>query len=293
MIEAVENNDLDTIVEMLNNGTNINEQYGFGWTALMEACSDDNIEIAKCLLQRRADPNIISVDGDTALMIAVRGGNLDITKLLLEKGALINVQDNRGTTPLMFAVTNNDLDIVKYLIQHGSDVNIKDKNSNTALILSMKKSVSFDITKYLIQQGANVTYKRCQNILDIFYYEYKKDYERNSDNDDDIDKIKYLKQIMLVQKGIKSGREQSMLQRVSNKKNLPLNITDNIRKYLAFGKRKRKIRKISNKQKPIPSAVKKQAKKYKVKITRKLNGKRVYKKLSVIKKQIKQKKMKK
>ena len=84
-----------------------------GWTALMLACEQDNIEVVKILLEHNAGievqtlvaivtmmymQNLISIiiiiictqDGWTAVMIACVNGHLDIVHVLVEKQANVN-----------------------------------------------------------------------------------------------------------------------------------------------------------------------------------------------------------
>ncbi|RXJ93316.1 hypothetical protein CRV00_11725 [Malaciobacter molluscorum] len=77
--------------------------------------------------------NINNVDtlGYTPLHIAVRNNNIEIAKLLIDNGATLDKKDNFKDTALLDAVKNNYVDMSKLLICNGANINIKDKKSLT------------------------------------------------------------------------------------------------------------------------------------------------------------------
>jgi hypothetical protein len=75
---------------------NINAQDEIGATRLSWAASDDDVEEARRLLSRGADPNIPEVNGITPLMDAASGGNTEMVEVLLAGGADIHVLDKFG-----------------------------------------------------------------------------------------------------------------------------------------------------------------------------------------------------
>lgn len=85
----------------------------------------DVYEVKKLLNQGLEVDTKLECDQSTLLMEAVSNEDLDMVKLLVERGADINaVNDNlAGWTPLMFAVNEGNLEIVEYLIDKGADIN--------------------------------------------------------------------------------------------------------------------------------------------------------------------------
>ena len=69
---------------------NINKQDGQGWTALIHAVCNNQIDIAKNLLEKGCDSNITAKNLNTALTYASEKGNTEIVKLLLTFGSLID-----------------------------------------------------------------------------------------------------------------------------------------------------------------------------------------------------------
>src|SRR3989339_1517249 len=86
---------IEKIKELINDKeTDINAigEYGMNiftidFTALMIAVENGYTEIVKCLLDKGADPNLITSCNYTALMRAALHGHTDIVKILLDKGA--------------------------------------------------------------------------------------------------------------------------------------------------------------------------------------------------------------
>ena len=115
ILNAVFNNDIETIKTYINNGGDVNAKTECGNTALMLAC---DAEIAKLLLDAGADVNAKNQYGSTALM---RAYNVKIAKLLLDAGADINAKNQWNETALMWAKNGPfKCEIAKLLESHGA-----------------------------------------------------------------------------------------------------------------------------------------------------------------------------
>ncbi len=92
----------------------INQQDNWGYSALMDACSQGNFAIAVMLINNGADVNLKSKNGFTALMGAVSENNYELVKLLLDNNANRDVAIN-GITPLMEAQSQKNIKMVELL----------------------------------------------------------------------------------------------------------------------------------------------------------------------------------
>jgi ankyrin repeat protein len=72
-------------------------------TPLQNAAASRHTDVARLLLENKADPNARDFSGETALGIAVECDEPDMVKLLLENKADPNARDNAGATPLDYA----------------------------------------------------------------------------------------------------------------------------------------------------------------------------------------------
>ena len=126
---------MDTIELLLKHRANINDKSVFGYTALMNACSEkNNLDTIELLLEHRANINDKNNDGNTALLFASRIENdLDTIELLLKNGASINDKNNYGDTALLFACRNNRIKTILLLLDNGANQDIIDEDDKNAL----------------------------------------------------------------------------------------------------------------------------------------------------------------
>src|SRR5215475_4165873 len=108
-------------------------------TALMRAAFAADLELMKLLLERGADPTIVSRDGETMVSAAAglafihgyhRGKSpeerLQVVELFVQLGNDVNQADDYGITPLMAAGNYGDVAIIQYLMDAGADLGAHD-----------------------------------------------------------------------------------------------------------------------------------------------------------------------
>jgi len=120
-------NKIEVFNEFLEAGMSVNSRDDMGVPMLNIACRNDNFEFVEMLLDLGAELDASSDDrGYTAVMDAVWRGNEKITKFLIEKGADLNTISKEGQSNLVLAVGADRLNIVKLLAENGSDPDVKD-----------------------------------------------------------------------------------------------------------------------------------------------------------------------
>ena len=78
---------------LVTSGANVNHKSKSGWTALMVAALESDIDVVKILLESGADVNAVSIrNGWSALVSAIVGNHHACVKLLIDSGADVNVQ---------------------------------------------------------------------------------------------------------------------------------------------------------------------------------------------------------
>ena len=86
IFEAIGNNNINRVKELLESGVDVNSQTEYGDTPLHVACEKNKIEIVKLLLQNsNIDVNVEDEYGNTPLYIACEKNYIEIVKLLLAK----------------------------------------------------------------------------------------------------------------------------------------------------------------------------------------------------------------
>ena len=108
-------------------------------TALMRAAFAADLELVQLLLERGADPTIVSRDGET--MVSAAAGlafihgyhrdkspeeRLQVVRRFVQLGNDVNQADDYGITPLMAAGNYGDVAIIQYLIDAGADLGAHD-----------------------------------------------------------------------------------------------------------------------------------------------------------------------
>jgi ankyrin repeat protein len=104
-------------------------------TSLMRAAFAGDLELVTLLLERGADPSVISSDGETILEAAAGLGfipdyhrtfppedRLQVVRRFVELGNDVNHADDYGITPLMAAGNLGDTALIQYLVDQGADL---------------------------------------------------------------------------------------------------------------------------------------------------------------------------
>lgn len=124
---------------LLDRAADVNVIDKTGRTALMY----NSIEIAECMLEQYGyDVGADNKDVYNALTYSKEKNNIEIAKMLLEKNANIDVVDERGYTALMYAAEHDNIEIVKLLLKKKANINLVNKNGLTAFEIAKKHGYS-------------------------------------------------------------------------------------------------------------------------------------------------------
>ncbi len=110
-------------------------------------------------LRRPQEQPVISLSLDpkdilnSSFRIAAREGRVDDMRKLLEKGANIDSQSDQGETALIYASRNCSIPVVQFLLEHKADPNLKNRLERTALIYAAMGEC-FPVVKLLTQDGS-------------------------------------------------------------------------------------------------------------------------------------------
>jgi ankyrin repeat protein len=134
LIIATEENRVDQVEILLRKGHDINESDDCGWTPLMKAALNGNLNIIQLLLQHGANTELVDSGGYTAMLLAASNNHHHVVEALLNKGTSINHQElTRGWTALIWAAKRGHAETVELLLSHRADRKITDFSGKTAL----------------------------------------------------------------------------------------------------------------------------------------------------------------
>jgi ankyrin repeat protein len=133
----------------------INAQDAKGFTPLIIAVYNHQVEVTAVLLENEADVNVQDFSGNTALMGTCFKGYADLAEKLLEAGADVNIRNGQGAPALTFAATFGQLEIAEKLMQKGAVIDFQDARGKTPLDharLQENDAMVALIEKYISQQ---------------------------------------------------------------------------------------------------------------------------------------------
>ena len=119
-------------------------------------------ELAKYLIDKGADVNVVNIYGETPLMMALHNDLDEIANMLLSKKEIdVTIQDEEGYTALHYVASCTDkvfLPIMRKIIKKGGNVNARSENGYTPLHEAINNH-NIKFAEMLIKNGANVNAK--------------------------------------------------------------------------------------------------------------------------------------
>ena len=164
LLDLENKNQTTTTTECYTNCVKVLKEYGAdvnietnGWTPLMVASLDGNVETVKVLLEAGAGTNTTTGMGWTPLITAVVGDQCDCARILIKAGADVNIEVtvgiavlNHKKNALGFAVDIGNIKMVKLLLLSGTRL----------LGLKMANPVNSKIARLLIAAGYSNSKRR-------------------------------------------------------------------------------------------------------------------------------------
>lgn len=142
--KAAKTNDVKTLQELLEKGTDVDIKTIYGVTALMYAVDKENAEAVEFLLRNKANPNNKdSFYGMSIFSMSIYKGNQRIIKALIENGLDISTED-----PLVMASRQGLAEIVQLLVEKGAPGTDKAlinsiKNKDTSMVAYLLENIKF------------------------------------------------------------------------------------------------------------------------------------------------------
>ena len=124
LMTAARTGTLPIVQAILDHGADVNAATAeTRSTALMWALAAPHRDIARLLLDRGADPTRATTPGFTPLMFAARNGDIEMADALIAAGVDVNTTGDDGTHVLPFAIVSGQPQFAQFLLDQGADPN--------------------------------------------------------------------------------------------------------------------------------------------------------------------------
>ena len=156
---AVLDNDLSLAKSIIEQGANLRSRAEHGKTALHFASlnRDKGVDMMELLLESE-DQEILNVrddNGQTPMHYAAKSDFADAIELMVEKGAALDILDRCGFSSYLWAVVAGRFNTTSLLLRLGVDVNSASADGRSALGWAVRLGDSL-IARLLISHGADV-----------------------------------------------------------------------------------------------------------------------------------------
>lgn len=140
-------------------------------TPLMYAILHDMTEAVGPLLDRGADPYVITSQGYTALTCAIQLGAVDVVKLLCQRMVSINPSTEKERNPVELAILSKNTNILRIILEKFDDVNKPSKHDRLisyCLTWLNDFKLASEMLQLLIDHGLDINFTsyRTQRLLE-------------------------------------------------------------------------------------------------------------------------------
>ena len=143
---AVKYGSKELVDSLVAHGARVDEATRAG-NVVTRATRLGRISVLRDMIARGGSVAVSDRDGYTPLMFAVVNNDLEMARLILSADPELNWADNNGDTALHHAVKNSNFRMVDLLLGHGADHELEDRWGNTPLAFAkfMRCTTSYDL----------------------------------------------------------------------------------------------------------------------------------------------------
>lgn len=150
--ETSEKNSQSTKSETSQSEEDKSMSYDSG-SLLKAVSSNDSEKVAEILETKTYPIDELNEKGETPLLIAVHNNQIELAKKLIDAGANVNIQDNIADSPYLYAGAEGRTEILAYMLSHSEpDQSIVNRFGGNALIPAAEKG-HLETVKLLLTDG--------------------------------------------------------------------------------------------------------------------------------------------
>jgi len=121
LFKAVIKGDKAKVEKLIKEGADVNyiKEVGPSWkmNMLITSITNKRFDIAKVLIENKADVNWRDAFKTSAILYAASSGNIELVELLLANGSNINDNDGQGNNVLTAAKESKNDDMIKFVTE--------------------------------------------------------------------------------------------------------------------------------------------------------------------------------
>ncbi len=169
LIVAVRNRDMGRIPGLISERPDdLNSRDGrYGYTSLMIASRDGNLQAVRMLLKAGANVNLVSPKrrvvvfdlNDSALTLALRNNHSEVSAELIRAGADLNFTTLDGWKPIGLAGDENELEVLELMLARGADINWLHSVYGSNLVRGAVVRCDERLLRFLIARKANLNHR--------------------------------------------------------------------------------------------------------------------------------------
>lgn len=150
---AVAENHTDIASMLLEYDFNVDQQETErGYTPLMQASVNNNVELIQALLDKGASVDTMSYNNETPIFHACYGEGTEAASLLLANGADVNITNDEGYNPVHIAIALKNAAMLQLLIEAGAELDRTYKDMD--IITFAEEYADAQIVEILLEAGA-------------------------------------------------------------------------------------------------------------------------------------------
>lgn len=154
--ELVNAGERKAALELLADGTDVNQRSVDGTTALHWAVYQQDVELVQALLAQDADPDIRNDYGASPMTVASEHGNFPIMQALVRAGGDIESPNSEGQSLLMAVARTGNTATAELLLDQGANVNATENWGGQTALMWAASQQQPAMVRLLLEHGAEV-----------------------------------------------------------------------------------------------------------------------------------------